>query len=335
MENTSATTLSVRDLVNPKLLAEQRIGDDTVISHEMAHQWFGDLVTCKDWANLWLNEGFATFFEHYWIEQHYSEGDAAYEFWNEQRGWFAQKTLFPVPITTRDFDDSIKYEGNVYDKAGWVVRMLREKLGDEEFFRALHNYLVTNRGQNVVSADLQKAVEQSTSTNVDQFFHQWIYGAGAPEFQVSYAYDSDEHEVKMDVKQMQKVEGAVGIFDVPVEVEIATAKGRKTFPIESNGADQTFTFPVDGAPRMVIFDKGDTILKSVDFTKDTALLIYQLQNAEMVTDRADAAVALGGAGADPNAVAALGNAAQHDPFWGVRVETLRRWVESEARRPQG
>jgi aminopeptidase N len=323
MENTSATTLSVRDLVHPRLASELRIGDDVVMSHEMAHQWFGDLVTCKDWANLWLNEGFATYFEHYWLEQHYGADEADYEFWHDQTSWFAQKRLYPVPIVTRDFDDSTQYDGNVYGKAGWVLRMLREKLGDEDFFRGLHEYLVTNRGQNVVTADLQKAIEQATSVNVDKFFKQWLYGAGAPEFEVGYNYDAALHQVRLDVKQTQKVEGMVGVFDVPIDVEIATASGSKTHPIEVNEASQSFTLPADGAPLMIVFDKGDKILKTVDFKKDPALLIYQLKHAETVPDRADAAFRLSGARNNPDVVAALGESAQHDAFWGVRVEALR------------
>ena len=323
MENTSATTLTARELVNPKLAPEDRIGADTVKSHELAHQWFGDLVTCKDWANLWLNEGFATFFEHFWMEQHYGADDAAYEFWRDQSQWFVQKRLYPVPIVNREFDDSTEYEGNVYNKSGWVLHMLRETLGDEDFFRGLRHYLETNRGQNVVTADLQKAIEQATSVNVDKFFRQWVYGAGAPQFEVSYAYDAGAHEVKLDVKQTQKVEKLVGLFDVPVDVEIATAGSRGTYAIQISQATQSFTFSADNAPLMVIFDKGDKILKTANFQKDPALLIYQLKNAETVPDRADAAAALGNVRNDPDVVAALGETALHDPFWGIRVEALR------------
>lgn len=323
MENTSATTLAVSNLVNPKLAPEERTGTDDVNSHELAHQWFGDLVTCKDWANLWLNEGFATYFEHYWMEQHYGADDAAYEFWRDQNAWFHQPRFFRVPIVDRNFDDSTEYEGNVYDKSAWVLRMLREKLGDDDFFRSLRNYLETNRGRNVVTADLQKAIEQTTSINVDKLFHQWVYRAGAPEFEVSYTYDPSMHQVNLDVMQTQKVEGFVGLFDVPIQVEIATASGRKTYPIEVSHADETFTFPADSAPLMVVFDKGDQIFKKVEFRKDTALLIFQLKNAETAPDRAEAAVALGGDRNDPEAVAALGEAALHDPFWGIRVEALR------------
>jgi aminopeptidase N len=323
MENTSATTLTTHSLINPKLAAEDHGAADEVTSHELAHQWFGDLVTCKDWANLWLNEGFADYFQRVWNERRYGADDADFEFWRDQNTWNRQPRLFPVPIVSREFDDSTEYQDNIYDKAGWVLRMLHEKLGDDDFYRALHHYLDANRGQNVVTADLQKAIEQATSINVDKFFDQWVYGAGAPKFTVSYNYDSDAHQVQLSVQQTQKVEGRVGLFDVPVNIEIATASGHATHSIEVTGASQTFTFPADGPPLMVIFDRGDQILKALDFKRDPAALIYQLKNAETTPDRAEAAVALGTLKSDPTAVAALGDAAQHDPFWGIRVEALQ------------
>ena len=322
MENTSATSITTHSLVNPMLVAEDRDGADDVGSHELAHQWFGDLVTCKDWGNLWLNEGFADFFQRVWSEHRFGRDESDFDFWRDQNQWVRQPRLFPVPIVSRDFEDSTEYQDNVYDKAGWVLRMLREKLGDDAFYRALHHYLEVNRGQNVVTADLQKAIEQATSVSVDKFFEQWVYGAGAPKFDVSYAYDSDARQVKFTVKQTQKVEGRVGLFDVPVEIEIASEKGRDTHTVEINQANQTFTFATDSAPVMVIFDKGDKVLKSVEVKKDPALWAYQLRNAETTPDRADAAVALGSVKDDPRAVTALGEAAQHDPFWGIRVEAL-------------
>ena len=325
MENTSATTLTSRGLVNPQLAAEQQFGSDRLDSHELAHQWFGDLVTCKDWADIWLNEGFATYFEHFWTEKNYGADDVAYEFWRDQLGWFRNARLYSTPIISRELTDELENSGNIYNKGGWVLKMLRTKLGDQDFFGGLHHYLEVNRGHNVVTADLQKAIEQTTATNVDKFFHQWVYRAGAPKYEVSYTYDDAAHQVKLTVKQTQKVEGMVGLFDMPVDVEIATANGRKTTSIEVAKAEETFNLATDSAPLMLIFDQGDKVLKSLDFKREAPALIYQLKNGETVPDRAEAAVALGEIGIRDKAgvLPALGDAAQHDPFWGVRVEALR------------
>ena len=323
MENASATTLTARALVNPALAAETLEGADSLDSHEMAHQWFGDLVTCRDWADIWLNEGFATYMEHYWTEVGFGKDDAEYEFWTDSNRWAAQKRLFPNPIVSYDITNPIENSGNIYGKGGLVLRMLREKLGDDAFFHALHHYLETNRGQNAVTADLIKAIEQDTSVSVDEFFHQWVYGAGAPKFEVTQKYDDAAEQLQLEVKQTQKVEALVGLFRVPIDVEVATAAGRKTFPIDVSKADETFSFKLDGAPLMVIFDAGNKILKTVDFKRDPAALIYQLKNAETVPNRAEAASALGDVKDNDDVVQALGAAALNDSFWGVRNESLR------------
>ncbi len=323
MENVSATTLAARDMVHADLASEKPEAADGLISHEMTHQWFGDLVTCKDWTNTWLNEGFATFGASLWEEHYYGADASSYRYWRDQNTWMQSRELYSIPIVTRDIDDSVEYVGNVYDKAGWVIHMLREQMGDEAFFRALKHYLEANRLQNVVSADLAKAVEESSGTNVDRFFDQWIYGAGAPRFTVRSTYDTAGMKVSLSVKQTQKVEGRVGLFRAPIDVSITTSSGEKLFPIEVSKADETFTFPVDGPPLMVLFDKGDKILKSVDFQKSPEEWIRQLRTASDVPDRADAAFALGTFRDNEAAANALGEAAQHDKFWGVREEALR------------
>jgi aminopeptidase N len=323
MENVSATTLAARDILHSEFASEKPEAVDGLISHEMTHQWFGDLVTCKDWTNTWLNEGFATFGATLWEEHYYGVDASSFRYWREQNSWMQSRELYPIPIVTREINDSVEYVGNVYDKAGWVIHMLREEMGDEAFFRALKHYLETNRLQNVVSADLAKAIEESSSRNVDQFFDQWIYGAGAPRFAVRSNYDDAGKKVSISVKQTQKIEEHVGLFRVPIEVSITTSSGEKAFPIEVSKADETFSFPVDGPPLMVLFDKGDKILKSVDFQKSPEEWIRQLQTAPDVPDRADAAQALGNLRDIEAAANALGEAALHDKFWGVREEALR------------
>lgn len=336
MENVSATTLAARDMLHPEFTSDKPEAADGLVSHEMTHQWFGDLVTCKDWTNTWLNEGFATFGANLWEEHYYGVDASSYRYWRDQNTWMQSKELYPIPMVTRDINDSVQYVGNVYDKAAWVIRMLREQMGDEAFFRALKHYLEVNRLQNVVSADLAKALEESSGRNVDRFFDQWIYGAGAPRFTVRSTYDDAGKKVSLSVKQTQKVEGHVGLFHVPVEVSITTSSGEKLFPIEVSKADETFSFPVDGPPLFVLFDKGDKILKSVDFQKPPEEWMRQLRTAPDVPDRADAAYALGNLHDNEAAAHALGEAALRDKFWGVREEALRSLgrINSPAARKQ-
>jgi aminopeptidase N len=322
MENVSATTLTTRDLLHPALAEESMEGSDPLTSHELGHQWFGDLVTCNDWSNLWLNEGFATFLAQLWEEHQYGADNAAYSRWRAQAAWRRQGRLYTVPIVNRDFKDSMDFAGNIYGKAGLVLEMLREQMGEYPFFHGLQHYLEANRLKTVVTADLVKALNDSSGTNQDGFFSEWIYGAGAPQFAVDSSYDPVGKKLNLTVMQTQKTGGHVGLFNVPIEVAISTASGTKSFPITVSKQEETFSFPAESKPLLVLFDKGDKILKSVDFHKTTAQWIYQLLNAEDVPDRADAAQALGGIKGDPSVVAALGEAAAQDRFWGVRNESL-------------
>src|SRR5258706_3112391 len=318
MENSSATTNTSKSLVHPKLTPEYFTGEDDLISHELGHQWFGDLVTCKDWGDVWLNEGFATFLEAVWTEAHFGKDQADYERWNSAHEWFESASLWNKPIVRHDFDDSSEFDGNAYGKGGLVLYMLRHQIGKDAFYRGLKHYLEVNRGKNVVTADLAKAIEETTHTNVDQFFSQWLYGAGAPKFDLSYTYDNEKHQVMLSVKQTQKIEGRVGLFRVPVEVEITTATGPKLYNVTVSRDKQTFPLPAESAPLMVLFDKGGHLLKSAEFHKEKKEWLYQLKNATELADRADAAVALGSMKNDEEVVAALGETLRSDKAWGVR-----------------
>src|SRR5579871_1594580 len=318
MENSSATTNTSDSLRDPKLIPEYPGNEDDLISHELAHQWFGDLVTCKDWANIWLNEGFATFFETVWTESHYGKDLASYNLWKTERDWFASSSLYAKPIVRRNFDESEEFDDNAYGKGGWVLYMLRHQLGDDAFWRSLKHYLEVNRGKNVVTPDLIKAIEEPTHVNVVRFFQQWIYGAGAPKFDLAYTYDPEKHEVALNVKQTQKVENNVGIFSAPVDVEITTASGPKLYTAHVYKADETFTYPADSAPLMVLFDKGNYIFKSAKFHKEKKEWLYQLQHATEFSDRADAIVALDKIKNDDDVVAALSTSLNSDPSWSIR-----------------
>jgi len=323
MENSSATTNASNSLRHPKLVPEYPQAEDPLISHELAHQWFGDLVTCKDWGHIWLNEGFATFMESVWTEAHFGKDAADFDRWETSRQWFSMQGLYAKPIVRHDFDDSSEFDGNAYAKAGWVLYMLRHQLGDDAFYAGLKHYLEVNGGKNVVTADLTKAIEVATHTNVDQFFSQWIYGAGAPKLDVNYTYDETKKQVLLSVKQTQKREGFVDLFRFPVDVEITNAGGPKLYNILVSKESEPFPLPSETAPRMVLFDKGTQLLKSVEFKKDKKEWLYQLKNASELADRADAAVALGKIKNDDEVAAALGEALRTDKTDGVRITAAK------------
>jgi aminopeptidase N len=318
MENSSATTNAAESLHNPKLAPEYEEGEDPLIAHELGHQWFGDLVTTKDWGNIWLNEGFATFMETLWAEAHFGRDIADYDRWRSAQTWFTARSLFEKPIVRYDFEESEEFDDNAYTKGGWVLYMLRRQLGEDAFYAGLKHYLEANRGKNVTTSDLSRAIEEATHRNVDEFFQQWVYGAGAPKFAVSYAYDETKKQVALTVKQTQKREGRVGLFQVPVDVEITTASRPRLYPIHVTQESEVFTFPADTAPQMVLFDKGTQILKTVQFKKEKKELLYQLKNAGEVADRADAAEALGRINNDDEVATALGEALRNDKSTGVR-----------------
>jgi aminopeptidase N len=318
MENSSATTNTATSLRNPKLIPEFPVDEDDLISHELAHQWFGDLVTCKDWGDVWLNEGFATFFETVWREAHYPKEQTDYLRWTTAREWFWKGGLYTKPIVRFDFDESEEFDGNAYEKAGWVLYMLRHQIGEDAFWRGLKRYLEVNRGMNVVTADLIKAIEEANHINIDRFFNQWVYGAGAPKFDLSYTYDDAKHQTSLRVKQTQKVEGRAGVFQVPLDVEITTPSGPKLYPITVSKDVESFVFPADAAPLMVLFDKGGYVLKTAEFHKEKKEWLYQLKHATEFSDRADAAVALGKIKNDGEVVLALGDVLKADQSLSVR-----------------
>jgi aminopeptidase N len=332
MENSSATTNTSASLTNAKLVPEYISDQDDLISHELTHQWFGDLVTCKAWSDIWLNEGFATFGETMWTEAHYGKDLADYNRWKAARDWFRKTSLFQKSIVRHDFlEDSDEFDGNAYEKAGWVIDMLRYQLGEDAFYAGLKHYLEANRGKNVLTSDFAKAIEEATHTNIDQFLGQWIYGAGAPKFDLSYTYDDAKHQITLNVKQMQRRQDRVGVFRVPVNVEITTASGARLYPIvagkDSEQDREDFTFPADAAPLMVLFDKGGHVLKSADFHKEKREWLFQLKHASELADRADAIVGLEKVGKDNETVDALADVILHEQNWGLRgvaIEWLGR-----------
>lgn len=318
MENTSATTLTDTVLIDERASLDYDI--DALVAHELAHQWFGDLVTCRDWGEGWLNEGFATYSEYLWRE-HYEGRDAAdleLEDWAE--AYFGEDSArYRRTIAVKHYDEPIDvFDHHLYEKGGRVLHMLRYELGDDAFFRSLRHYLTKHRHGAVESRDLARAIEDATGRVLDGFFSQWVIdGAGHPELDVTLRWDAERGAVCAKVTQTHEVENQTPSFRMKVKLRLRLRGGDVDRELEITEAQQVFHFPVDEEPAQVIFDPGKVLLGRVKTDKAESWWIAELSGAALAIDRIAAARVLGKRGGRA-ALRALEEALGSDQFWAVR-----------------
>lgn len=294
MENITATTQSDIEILS-RAGGGPNSSTENLVSHELAHSWFGNLVTCKDWSHAWLNEGFATFMEASFRE--HEDGHDAYlaEMRSNADIYFSEDTYrYRRPIVYNRYSQPIDlFDMTLYKKGALILHMLRETVGDEMFWKALNHYLAENQYRNVVTADLQRAFEQTTGQQLDWFFNQWVYRAGYPELRVRSTYSPVNRRLALDVEQTQMPDSTTPeVFRLPVEIELATARGARTEHIEMTQRTQRFNFQLDGRPLMIRFDKGEKILKRLDFPRTRGMLAYQMLHSADIIGRREAATAL-------------------------------------------
>ncbi|MDX6694247.1 MAG: aminopeptidase [Blastocatellia bacterium] len=298
MENITATTQSDIEILS-RTGNQPSTATENLVSHELAHSWFGNLVTCKDWSHAWLNEGFATFMEASF--QEHDKGRDAYlaeMMSNETTYFFEDAYQYRRPIVYDRYQQPIDlFDMTLYKKGALILHMLRETVGDELFWKSLNRYLLDNQFRNVVTADLQRAFEQTTGQKLDWFFNQWVYHAGFPELRVRSSYNPATRQLTLNVAQTQTSDAATPeVFRLPVDIELATASGPHTEHIEITQRAQSFTFQLDGRPLMIRFDKGEKILKKLDFPRSRAMLAYQSEHSADRFGRLEALAALASTG---------------------------------------
>lgn len=337
MENVSATTQNDDGILHPRWAEPQRNADG-LMAHELGHQWYGDLLTTRDWSHAWLNEGFATFMEQIYREESKGVDEGAWDRLAAQAAVVDADRRNRRPIVyARYRKDPLElfFSGHIYPKGATVLQLLRHQLGDASFWRAMHRYTVDHAYGNVVTSDLQHAFEQSTGRSFETFFRQWIYGAGFPVFQVSQAYDPRDRRLVLTAREVQPRDSMTGWFDVDVDVSVLTDDGaaRGTMPVRNGAGTVAITLPA--RPRSIDFNAGKWVLALTDFPRSTAMLDYQLLYARDVTAREDAIEQLRERTGQPAAARALATAAVRDRFWGVRqfaVQTLERFASDSAAR---
>lgn len=326
MENTSCTFEAADMLFNSD--TEQLRSLHELDAHETAHQWFGDLVTCRDWSHLWLNEGFASYYTILYEEQKLGADAMKYALWKEAQQVFQANDT--RPIVWRDYGDPMQqFDTRVYPKGAWVLHMLRSQLGPDLYRKCIRTYLERHRSSIVRTEDLQDVIEEVSGLSFDQFFDQWLFHGGVPELKIDYAWDVASKQARITVRQTQKLSEQVRLFRVPLPVGFAIPGQKELLHVKADVSKEVedFYFHLPAQPELVRIDPDYTVLAKVAFTPPGPMLDKQLQGD--IIGRLLAISMLGDKHIDK-----LGKALREDASYAVRAEaakTLAKISEPEAR----
>jgi aminopeptidase N len=323
MENASAT-IQTELAIHPP--SEELIRPcDGLVAHELAHQWWGDDVTMTDWANIWINEGYATYFQELWSQHHFGEPRFEYERYDAQQSYFGETKRYWRPIVDYVYTSANdSFDSSGYPRPGQVLHMLRWMYGDKRFFGALRNYLNEYQYKNANTQQFFTSISKSLGVNLDWFEQEWFFRAAYPHFYVTQNYNAATKTLTLDVTQKNH-DGRP--FRMPVDVAVYVNGHGTLYRFTADRNHQSFPLPkVSAAPEMVLFDPNNNILRELDYKKTINQLGYQLLHAPSVSDRLWAAAQLDAdkvSKADRQlAMQYLRDAVVSDKFYGVRADVL-------------
>ena len=320
MENTTLTILTDDTLFTAE--TENIHSSQSLVAHELVHQWFGDYVTCKDWSHVWLNEGFATYYEDLY-DGHKNGRDSMLYGLYQTAQWLVRDRTEEKPIVCRQYHDADEqFDYRTYLKGGWVLHMLRAELGDDLFRRCIQTYLERNALCCAVTNDLVAVVEQLSGRSFDRFFDQWVYHAGVPKLTVSYEWLGTDKLAKISIKQTQDINEKVMLFHLHTKVRFIIDGKPVDKEMAISEKEHDFYFSLAKEPAIVRFDPEYAILAKVTFNVPAAMLYAQLADQNDIVGRLLAIEAMKEK-KDKKAVAHLKTALNGDSFWGMRSAASR------------
>ena len=344
MENTTTTLLTDRCMID-KRAALDNARAETLVAHELAHQWFGDLIVINHWSQAWVKEGAATYSEVLWVEETLGQDEAFYYHLNHARAYLSEdKSRYRRPLVTHIYREAIElYDRHIYEKGSCIYHMIRMELGDALFTKALSTLLTDNAHTTVETIDLLRAIDKATGRNLRYLFDQYVYRGGHPDYKVSYSWDADSNLAKLTITQTQVEDGKSqvqeGLFDLKIPIgfgylpKTETKSGKKgkkvgkaemkSFKVRIHEREQALYFPLSEKPDFVSFDIGNHFLKTVELAYPMAELKAQLEYDPDPISRLIAAEALAKKGS-LEAVESLEQSLTSDSFWAVRAEVARQ-----------
>ncbi len=298
-----------------------------LVAHELIHQWYGDMLTTRNWKNMWLNEGFATFFARDYREHHFGFDEGEYIRFGEINGYLRTDKKWRRPtVYCQYYEPMDLFDGNAYAKGSLILNMLRDILGEDGFWRSIKHYTKENQFKNVETSDLKKAIEETTGQNLHWFFKQWVWEPGYPEYDVKWSYNQRNKSVKLKVKQKQNLKHT-NIFKMPIQIQIDD----KLNTVWIQDKEMVYEVPSEKRPKMVIFNAGMRLPCKLTFHKSISEWILQLEKGPHILDRIAAAQELSKLKGRRKIEIALLNAAKIDPFWGVRKEAVNAFAKLKSK----
>ena len=318
MENTSLTILNDRTLFTPA--TENIRTSQGLVAHELAHQWFGDFVTCKDWSHVWLNEGFATYYENLYDGYKHGRDELLYRMHLSRQG-IVNEANDTNAIVRRDFNSPEEQFGfHAYPKGSWILHMLRHELGEELYRRCIKTYLERHALGSVTTEDLNEVIEELSGRSFDQFFDQYVYHPHHPELGVNYSWDERNKVAKLSIAQNQKLSDGVLLFNVPLMIRFKSKSGVVDRIIQVKEKAEDFYLPLSEAPEIVRIDPETVLLAKLTFAPPASMLDAQLADKGDVVGRLIACEQLSG---KKEALSKLTATLKNDPFHGVRLAASR------------
>ncbi|MBE7381676.1 MAG: M1 family metallopeptidase [Leptolyngbya sp. SIO1E4] len=335
MENTSCTLLTDRCLLDERA-ALDNTNSEMLVAHELAHQWFGDLLVINHWSHAWVKEGMATYSEVLWTHNQYGAEEAAYYRLGEMRSYLSEdKTRYRRPMVTHVYREPIElYDRHIYEKGACVYHMIRTELGDDLFWQAIQGFVNTFAHKTVETLDLIRTIEATTGRNLRFLFDQYVYRGGHPDFKVTYKWDADSSLAKVTITQTQAKAGdkgsQSGLFDLRIPIGFGYVKGEtvtvQPMTIRIHEQEQALYFPLAHKPDFISFDVDNHYTKTVKLEYPLPELKAQLQHDPDPISRIYAAEAIAQKGG-LEAVKALAKALTGDRFWGVRAEVAEQLAD--------
>jgi aminopeptidase N len=329
-EATSATILG--DGVIHDRRAEQDFSWERVLAHEVAHQWWGDLITMREWSHTWLNESFGTYSDYLWTRHERGEDEGAWALVGKKNAYLREaRTRYVRPIVFNRYerpDDN--FDAHTYPKGACILHQLRFVLGDGAFFRALGAFLDEYAFEAVDTYDFMKTVKEATGQNMDWFFEQYIFSPGHPVFEISSSWDAGAGQIQLRVVQVQDRDHGVPIYRTPVQIGIVTASGKSIETVWLENEQDTFVFESREEPLLVRFDEGNYLLKEWTYDKSVEELLYQARLDDVI-GREWAVRELERSGSDARVGAELATIARADTFWAVRLAAIETIATADGR----